>query len=130
MVQHTLLVVIRDNAGENKSQESIDFFESMGIKNHYSTAHEQWQNGLPETAINSIMMIGIVGRVGRATARDALCRGFDPCRQRPRGVAVDFGPKQSGWLINQLGNSSFIKNYHGGIRAGRSNLVQICNDML
>ncbi len=49
-------------------------------------------------------MKGIVGRVGRATARDAVCRGFDPCRQRPRGVAVDFGPKQSGWLINQLGD--------------------------
>jgi hypothetical protein len=49
---------------------------------------------------------GIVGRVGRATASDALCRGFDPCRQRPRGVAVDFGPKQSRWLINQLGDPS------------------------
>ena len=38
----------------------------------------------------------------------ALCRGFDPCRRRPRGVAVDFGPKQSGWLINQLGNPSLV----------------------
>ncbi len=36
----------------------------------------------------------------------ALCRGFDPCRQRPQGVAVDFGPKRSGWLINQLGDPS------------------------
>ncbi len=51
---------------------------------------------------------GIVGRVGRATAHDALCRGFDPCRQRSRGVAVDFGPKQSGWLINQLGDPRFF----------------------
>jgi hypothetical protein len=48
-------------------------------------------------------------RVGRATARDALCRGFDPYRQRPRGVAVDYCPKQSGWLINQLGVPQF---YH------------------
>jgi hypothetical protein len=24
----------------------------------------------------------------------------------PRDVAVDFGPKQSGWLINQLGDPS------------------------
>ncbi len=30
-------------------------------------------------------------------------------RQRPRGVAVDFGPKQSGWLINQLGDPSLIQ---------------------
>ncbi len=49
----------------------------------------------------------IVGRVSRATARNALCRGFDPCWQRIRGVAVDFGPKQSGWLINQLGVPQF-----------------------
>ena len=48
----------------------------------------------------------IVGRIGRATASDTLCRGFDPCRQRPRGVAVDFGPEQSGWLINQLDDPS------------------------
>ncbi len=55
--KHKLLVVMRDIAGEYKSQEIVDFFESMGIKNYYSTAHEQWQNGLPASAINSIMMI-------------------------------------------------------------------------
>jgi hypothetical protein len=26
----------------------------------------------------------------------------------PRGVAVEFGPKQSNWLIYQLGNPSFV----------------------
>jgi hypothetical protein len=70
------------------------------------------------TMIHSLMagaMIGIVGRVGRATARDAVCRGFDPCRQLPRGVAVDFGPKQSGWLINQLGNPSLERSERGEI---------------
>jgi hypothetical protein len=51
---------------------------------------------------------GIFGPVGRALACDALCRGFDPCRRRPRGVAVDFGPKQSDWLINLLGKPNFI----------------------
>jgi hypothetical protein len=54
-------------------------------------------------AVNKDELDRIVGRVGRATAHDALCRGFDPC---PRGVAVDFGPEQSGWLINQLGDPS------------------------
>jgi hypothetical protein len=54
------------------------------------------------------IMIGISGRVGRALARDALCHGFDPCPRCIRGMAVDFGPKQSGWLINQLDNPSFI----------------------
>ena len=29
----------------------------MGVKNNYSTSYEQWQNGLAEAAINSIMMI-------------------------------------------------------------------------
>ena len=56
-LKHKLVVVRRDNAGENKSQELIDFFESVGVKNYFSTAHEQWQNGLAKAAINSIMMI-------------------------------------------------------------------------
>ncbi len=60
--------------------------------------------------ISAIIQLGIVGRVGRATARDALGRGFDPFRQRPRGVAVDFGPKHSGWLINQMGDPRFLVN--------------------
>jgi hypothetical protein len=56
-LKHKLTVVMRDNAGENKSQAIIDFFESVGVKNYFSTSHEQWQNALPEVAINSIMMI-------------------------------------------------------------------------
>jgi hypothetical protein len=56
-LKHKLVVVMRDNAGENKSQAVIDFFESVGVKNYFSTSHEQWQNGLAEAAINSIMMI-------------------------------------------------------------------------
>jgi hypothetical protein len=39
--KHELLVVMRDNAGESKYREIVDFFESMGIKKYYSTAHEQ-----------------------------------------------------------------------------------------
>ncbi len=38
--KHELVTVVRDNAGENKSQEIIDFFESVGVKNYFSTAHE------------------------------------------------------------------------------------------
>jgi hypothetical protein len=50
---------MRDNAGDNKSLEIIDFFESKGIKNYFSTAHERGQNGLGlrQSAINSIMMV-------------------------------------------------------------------------
>ena len=56
-LKHKLVVVMRDNAGENKSQDIIDFFESVGAKKYFSTGYEQWQNGLPESAINSIMLI-------------------------------------------------------------------------
>jgi hypothetical protein len=55
--KHTLVVVMRDNAGENKSHELIEFFESVGVKNYFSTSTEQWQDGLAEAAINSIMML-------------------------------------------------------------------------
>ncbi len=39
--KHRLLVVVRDNTGEKKSQEVMEFFESRGIWNHFSTAREQ-----------------------------------------------------------------------------------------
>ena len=51
--KHKLVVVMCDNAGEYKSQEIIEFFESVGVKNYFSTAHEKQQNGLAGTAINS-----------------------------------------------------------------------------
>jgi hypothetical protein len=38
---HTLLVVMRDNTGENKSKEIVDFLESHRIENRYSTPYEQ-----------------------------------------------------------------------------------------
>ena len=34
----------------------ISLIESVAVKNYFSTAHGQWQNGLAESAINSIMM--------------------------------------------------------------------------
>ena len=53
----TLVVVMRDNAGENKSKDIMEFFDSVGVRNHFSTLYEQWQNGLAEAAINSIMRL-------------------------------------------------------------------------
>jgi hypothetical protein len=49
---HKLVIVMRDNAGENTSKEIVDFFESVGVKNYFSTPHEQWQNGLPVESQN------------------------------------------------------------------------------
>ncbi len=38
---HRLGAGVRDNAGENKSQEIKEFFESKGIQNYFSTPREQ-----------------------------------------------------------------------------------------
>ena len=35
----------------------IQFLESRGIRSHFSTPKEQWQNGAAESTINFIMMI-------------------------------------------------------------------------
>ena len=48
---------MRDNAGENKSHEIIEFFKSLGMKDYFSTAYEPWQNWLPESGINSITVL-------------------------------------------------------------------------
>ena len=55
--KHKLVIFMRDNSGENKSHEMIEFFESLGVDNYFSAANEKWQNGLQESAINSIMML-------------------------------------------------------------------------
>ncbi len=39
--KHKLVVVVCGNVGENKSQEIIEFFESVGVKNYTGTANEQ-----------------------------------------------------------------------------------------
>ena len=51
-----LIQVCRDNAGENKSQVICDFIESVGAQNYFSTSYEQWQNGVAESTIGSIML--------------------------------------------------------------------------
>jgi hypothetical protein len=42
--KHDLIVVMRDNAGENKSHEIMEFIQSTGSWNHFSMAYEQSQN--------------------------------------------------------------------------------------
>ncbi len=54
---HKLLVVMRDNAGENRSREIVEFFESKGIRSYFSTLYEQWQNGQGESSINCLMAL-------------------------------------------------------------------------
>ncbi len=55
--KHRLVVVVSDNAGENKSQEVKELFESKRIRNHFSIPREQWQNGTAESTMNSILLI-------------------------------------------------------------------------
>ena len=54
--KHKVVVLMRDTASEYKSEEMMSFLESKGIRSHFSTPKEQWQNGAAESTINSIMM--------------------------------------------------------------------------
>ena len=54
---HKLLVLMRDNAGENKPQELNEFFESHGVQNYFSPPYEQWHDGLAKSSLNYIMKL-------------------------------------------------------------------------
>ena len=54
--KYKLVVLMRDNASEYKSEEIMHFLESKGIRSHFSTPKQQWQNGAVESTFNSIMM--------------------------------------------------------------------------
>jgi hypothetical protein len=55
--KHNLVVVMRDNAEENKSHEIMGFIQSQDARNHFSSSYKQWQNGLAESEINSNMRL-------------------------------------------------------------------------
>ena len=62
--KHTLVIVMRGNAGEKQVHNSLRKlwntlipWEQVSARNHFSTLCEQWQNGLAEAAINSIMRL-------------------------------------------------------------------------
>jgi hypothetical protein len=44
-INYPLIMVVRDNRGENTSKELSDFFTRRWVKNYFSTFYEQWQNG-------------------------------------------------------------------------------------
>ena len=50
----TLITLMRDNAGENRSQEVEDYIESLHVQSRYSAPYEQWQDGQPETTIRTL----------------------------------------------------------------------------
>ena len=62
--KHNLVVLMRDNASEYKSEEMMQFLESKGIHSHFSIPKKLWQNGAAESTINFIMMLGIVSQDG------------------------------------------------------------------
>ena len=59
--KYPLRVVMRDNAGENKSNALREYFTSMGVENYFSTAYEPWQDGLAEAAIKSTITTATCG---------------------------------------------------------------------
>ena len=52
--KHPLITLMRDNAGENRSQDIEDFIQSIHVQSRYSAPYEQWQDGQPETAIRTL----------------------------------------------------------------------------
>ena len=40
-----------------KSADLKEFIESLDVQNYFSVAYEQYQNGLAESLINSIMLL-------------------------------------------------------------------------
>ncbi len=79
---------MRDNSGENKSKEIMDFFHSVGVRNHFSTSQEQWQNGLAEAAFHSIM------RLTRTVMAES---GDSGSRQLAPGRMPATSPTSNGW---------------------------------
>jgi hypothetical protein len=76
-------LVVRDNSCENTSKGVNDFFTSHGVKNYFSTSYEQWQNGLAESSVASVSILGKTGMAesglgGRvwfcATQNCVICR--------------------------------------------------------
>ena len=57
LAKHKLVVFMLDNAGEYISEEIMQFLDSKGIRGHFSTPKEPWQNGEAESTINSIMLV-------------------------------------------------------------------------
>jgi hypothetical protein len=81
--KYQLMVVMRDNAGENTSLKIKAFFTGKGVKNYFSTPHEQWQDGLSEASIRSVLLLtktemaesGLAGRFWFSAATHAKnCR--------------------------------------------------------
>ena len=53
-VNNKLVTLMRDNAGENRSQEVEDLIQSLHVQSRYSTPYEHWQDGQAETAIRTL----------------------------------------------------------------------------
>jgi hypothetical protein len=74
---YQVVCVMRDNSGENRSNNVFEFLNSHGIRSHFSEAYEQWQNGSAESSIDSIMLLARTvmaesGAAGRFWFRAAL----------------------------------------------------------
>jgi hypothetical protein len=55
--KNPLLVVMRDNAGANKSKAISDYFTSMIVENYYAMAFQSHQDGLAEAGIESVFTL-------------------------------------------------------------------------
>ena len=54
--KYTLMVDVRDNAGENTSKAIKDLFTEKGVGNYFTTPYEPWQN-MAESSIKWIVLL-------------------------------------------------------------------------
>jgi hypothetical protein len=54
---YQLLVVMRDFAGKNMSQEIQEFFTEKSVKSYFATPYEPWQDGQAEAGTKSVLLL-------------------------------------------------------------------------
>ena len=60
-----LQILILDKSVELESADLKAYIESLGVQDYLSVAYEQYQNGLAESSINSIMLMIICKWLGQ-----------------------------------------------------------------
>ena len=76
--KYPFIQVKHDNFIENKSEDIIEYFESVCTKIYYPNAGEQWHNGLAESS-NDSLVITVEPRLGKRTGIGAVLPSCKKC---------------------------------------------------
>jgi hypothetical protein len=118
--KYELLVVMRDNAGVNVSHKIKAFFTSKGFKSYFSTPVEQWQDGLSEASIKSVLLLskaemsksGLAERFWFSASTHAKTgRKHDVTFKHRLGTTTHakmYGKKADVWKFRPFGCSAYV----------------------